>query len=358
MAISCMKIRLQNQLETENVWINPQVVDHLDPVYYSCSPMYYTYYSSPIYAYYTQKSTCSQPSNQNYLYVFYRTNKENGEEGNAKPIKDMSVDELKKEVEEMKKAIWGNPEFDTSELRKENKVYDPKWLLAQMKITRVAELEDFIELKEKNETQVNNRKDDNQAAVNQPIQDNSNNTVNQRVQPVDIPKQNQTVQNLNPSFLEKDQPVQVEQKIDDTASFKEKDDQQTQNLSLRVNEDVQQTQNVSLRVNEDVQQTQNASLRVNEDVQQTQNVSLRVSEDNQVDNVTFRVNNNEDGEEPTEEKEKTEFRMENNEDGQEKTEENPELRVGNNEDEEEIKENQNEIVENEYSTPIQENQQN
>ena len=51
------------------------------------------------------------------------------------------------ELRELKKEIWGREEWSTEDIRDSGKVYDARWLLAQLKITRVVELEDMLNIK-------------------------------------------------------------------------------------------------------------------------------------------------------------------------------------------------------------------
>ena len=134
-----IKLKSQSSLNTEYYWITPE---YIDPVYYSCTPIYYSYYSSPIYF------LNQEPPKPETTYIFYR--KGENKENLKSPLQKKSIDELKKELSDLKKFIWGDPQFDTSKLRKESKIYDAKWLLAQMKITRVAELEDILSTEKKN----------------------------------------------------------------------------------------------------------------------------------------------------------------------------------------------------------------
>merc|ERR1711934_456972 len=57
----------------------------------------------------------------------------------------------KSELKNLKKEIWGKDSFDTTELRKNNRAYDSRWLIAQLKITRALELEDNLKKKKKME---------------------------------------------------------------------------------------------------------------------------------------------------------------------------------------------------------------
>lgn len=63
--------------------------------------------------------------------------------------KEKSKEEIEKEIKALKREIFGNETASTTKIRKEHKAYDPKWLLAQMKISRVLFLEDQIKKSEK-----------------------------------------------------------------------------------------------------------------------------------------------------------------------------------------------------------------
>lgn len=109
----------------------------LSPVYYSDSPIYYTYFSSPYYHYFIDPSYVIPTKTVSTNY-----RKEDGTR-KAKP----SSDDLMQELRELKKEIWGREEWSTEDIRDSGKVYDARWLLAQLKITRVVELEDMLNIK-------------------------------------------------------------------------------------------------------------------------------------------------------------------------------------------------------------------
>ena len=109
----------------------------LSPVYYSDSPIYYTYFSSPYYHYFIDPSYVIPTKTVSTNY-----RKEDGTR-KAKP----SSDDLMQELRELKKEIWGREEWSTEDIRDSGKVYDARWLLAQLKITRVVELEDRLNIK-------------------------------------------------------------------------------------------------------------------------------------------------------------------------------------------------------------------
>lgn len=53
-------------------------------------------------------------------------------------------EEIKNEISQLKKEVWGKDNYSTEDIRKDNKAYDAKWLITQLKITRVLELEDLL----------------------------------------------------------------------------------------------------------------------------------------------------------------------------------------------------------------------
>ncbi len=102
--------------------------------WYYYTPYYYTY---PVYSW----SYSYWPS---YYYI-WRTGEDNNEV-ERKDEKQQKFDPVKanEELVKLKKEIWGKEDFSTEEIRKEKKAYDPRWLIAQLKISRALELEDMI----------------------------------------------------------------------------------------------------------------------------------------------------------------------------------------------------------------------
>lgn len=212
--IHIFSLNLRHQLNLQNEYYSETYDYVVDPIYYSCSPMYYTYYTSPIYYYY-QTDSYTVPT----TYIFYRQNGNQTQNSTkAIPLRKKSIDELKEELENLKKTIWGDPNYKTDELRKNGKVYDAKWLLAQMKITRVVELEDFLSLKQKTQNEstsetIPNRiepKQNSTVEVNkrvEPIQEQSNQTNTQNETELNITnrvtqKNSSSVTNPIPRFLQ------------------------------------------------------------------------------------------------------------------------------------------------------------
>ena len=67
----------------------------------------------------------------------------------------MKKEDIEKQLKSLKKEIFGNETASTDKIRKEKKALNPKWLLAQMKISKVLFLEDEIKKKMKPTEQKN-----------------------------------------------------------------------------------------------------------------------------------------------------------------------------------------------------------
>ncbi len=50
----------------------------------------------------------------------------------------------KKELEELKQEVFGDKNYSLDSLRSSNQIYDPKWLLNQLKISKMAMIEDKL----------------------------------------------------------------------------------------------------------------------------------------------------------------------------------------------------------------------
>ena len=62
----------------------------------------------------------------------------------------LSLDEAKKELALLKTRVFGNSQHDTKDLRnKKNTIYSEKWLIKQLKLTRLIELEHLIANRDK-----------------------------------------------------------------------------------------------------------------------------------------------------------------------------------------------------------------
>jgi len=133
-----------------------------DDWYYSYTPVVYTYTPT---SYYYLCEWWWFPSACGTSYVIYRKNelKNNKENKENTPTtqtiekREMNLDDTIKQIKQLKKEIFGKEDFSTEDIRKNNKAYDPRWLLAQLKISRILFLED----------EVRNKKVDNTIAIEQ-----------------------------------------------------------------------------------------------------------------------------------------------------------------------------------------------
>jgi hypothetical protein len=107
--------------------VYPDCWPSICPYYYSVSPLVY----SDVYSY----------TYVDYFYSdFFIFRSESGA-----PVKQkFNKEKAAKELSSLKKEIWGTESFNTAEVRKTQKVYDPRWLLAQLKISKALTLEDAI----------------------------------------------------------------------------------------------------------------------------------------------------------------------------------------------------------------------
>lgn len=117
-----------------------------DDWYYSYTPVYYTY--TPTVYYYL----CEWwwfPTACETTYIVYRQNElnKNSKEANKNSKiekREININEANNQIKQLKKEIFGKENFSTENLRKNNKAYDPRWLLAQLKISRLLFLEDEV----------------------------------------------------------------------------------------------------------------------------------------------------------------------------------------------------------------------
>ncbi len=130
----------------------------LDPYEYTNSMNYnpYSMNYNPYYSSYSPYSSYSSSYSPYYVFGYRRgppqeQDKQMAPQGQAPPQmrNPPSTPQLKEQLKTLKTEIWGNPDFSTEEIRKDNKAYDIKWLIAQLKITRALELEDTIANKQK-----------------------------------------------------------------------------------------------------------------------------------------------------------------------------------------------------------------
>ena len=136
--IFCLQI---NNLQTQNTLQSQSTCTSslIDPIYYNHTPLYYGYYSSPYYYYYYDNSYIVPATNvivNQQPVALYRI-------ANSNETLNRNETEIQNEIDSLKSEIWGQKKYNTSAIRRNGKVYDPKWLHAQMKLARVIELEDM-----------------------------------------------------------------------------------------------------------------------------------------------------------------------------------------------------------------------
>merc|ERR1711934_188555 len=137
------------------------------PAYYSYSPVYYSYVpASYYYSYDPYFGYYGSSYYLDYTYVvypfYYRGTAPNTNDKKAEK-KESTTAEMKSELKNLKKEIWGKDSFDTTELRKNNRAYDSRWLIAQLKITRALELEDNLKkMKKENPKRVDDELDEDE----------------------------------------------------------------------------------------------------------------------------------------------------------------------------------------------------
>lgn len=138
-----------NSNNQENIEAGDIVYTFSSPAFYTYSPVYYSY--TPASYYYTYDPFFGYYGSSYYLdytYVvypfYYRGEAPSNKVVANKEKRTASKEEMEKELKNLKKEIWGNDKFNTTEIRKNNKAYDSRWLIAQLKITRALEIEDSL----------------------------------------------------------------------------------------------------------------------------------------------------------------------------------------------------------------------
>lgn len=116
-------------------------------------------YYNPSYLYYVPSDALSfYPFYDLYpewISNFYRkrdnTNNNNKDKPTNKNNKKDDIKEAKEELKQIKLKHFGDKDYDTKKLRENKKevIYDTKWLLAQLKLSRIIELEDLLKLAKK-----------------------------------------------------------------------------------------------------------------------------------------------------------------------------------------------------------------
>ena len=134
---------------------NETIVTYYEPVYYIMDE--YWYETEPIEYIYvpTLVSTYDYivDTFEPVIDQYFRKQRDNTQ-------KEKSKEEIEKEVKSLKREVFGNETASTAKIRKEHKAYDPKWLLAQMKISRVLFLEDQIKKSENKNRKGNETKNE------------------------------------------------------------------------------------------------------------------------------------------------------------------------------------------------------
>merc|ERR1719331_3771811 len=169
-----MKLVLFLVLLTSCLCFNSRMTEDTDgiytfssPAYYSYSPVYYSYVpASYYYSYDPYFGYYGSSYYLDYTYVvypfYYRGTAPNTNDKKAEK-KESTTAEMKSELKNLKKEIWGKDSFDTTELRKNNRAYDSRWLIAQLKITRALELEDNLKkMKKENPKRVDDELDEDE----------------------------------------------------------------------------------------------------------------------------------------------------------------------------------------------------
>lgn len=152
--IQIFSLRVQadsNRVETESgetyyVFYSPE------PKYYPVTYYYWTpayiynlYYKYTVYpVYYTTVNTLRT---YKVIKVSKRTSAETYTESE---LPEAKLEDLQSELKALKKEIWNNESYSIEDLRKSGKIYDPRWLMAQMSLTRVIAIEDMIDAKSRN----------------------------------------------------------------------------------------------------------------------------------------------------------------------------------------------------------------
>ena len=138
---SSIKSRLESEDQDVFYTFSSPAYYSASPVFYSYTPASYYYSYDPFFGYYGS----SYYTDYTYVvYPFYYRGAAPSKTANTKEKKEATKDDLQSELTNLKKEIWSNENFDTSEIRKSNKAYDSRWLIAQLKITRALELEDNL----------------------------------------------------------------------------------------------------------------------------------------------------------------------------------------------------------------------
>ena len=134
---------------------NETIVTYYEPVYYIMDE--YWYETEPIEYIYVPTLV---PTYDYIVDTFEPVIAQYFRKQNDNTQKEKSKEEIEKEVKSLKREVFGNETASTAKIRKEHKAYDPKWLLAQMKISRVLFLEDQIKKSENKNRKGNETKNE------------------------------------------------------------------------------------------------------------------------------------------------------------------------------------------------------
>jgi hypothetical protein len=123
---------------TTSAYVTPQY-------YYIPTSGFYFTNAAPTITYYVSSPTAKPVTT---LYTFsspaYRKN------GSEEPTnQEPNMEDVKKELKELKTNIWKDENFNTAQLVNEGKVYDPKWLNTQILVARAAYLDEYVRVHSK-----------------------------------------------------------------------------------------------------------------------------------------------------------------------------------------------------------------
>ncbi len=122
-----------------------------DPVYYSSgyrSYYYYPYSSSYTYYprsyfYYYRKSGEEAQRSQDVSKTENKGEAERKEVSKTEKI-EVKLEDLEANMKKLKKELWGDENKSTEEFRAAKKAFDPAWLITQLNIATVLQIEDLL----------------------------------------------------------------------------------------------------------------------------------------------------------------------------------------------------------------------
>ena len=132
--------------------VNPEVVNWEEPIFHEENPDFGWYdLEDPIHSSYTPYSIyydCYLFWDPIFCDSYYRKNQlkagNNLKSAKKNERRALKTEDIEKQIKSLKKEIFGKENYSTKELRKNNKAYDPRWLVAQLKVARLLFLEDEI----------------------------------------------------------------------------------------------------------------------------------------------------------------------------------------------------------------------